>query len=229
MFSSICGVTSFILLNIIVSECFVLENDKSTNTDNVLSLTINLDVTSVVCPGGTSMCPDGNTCCKLPSGQYGCCPVPNAVCCSDGVHCCPNGYTCNVGAGTCIKMSTISQISMMFADNDIGHQKSCMLSDKCTMCKDGSECPSYYTCCLLSDGRYGCCQYSKAVCCSDHLHCCPQFSYCDLKKQVCRSQYGEHVLAQMLPSQKATRRDEIVGKKIVFTAEETFAVDDGTL
>lgn len=49
---------------------------------------------SVVCPGGQSQCPDGNTCCKLSTGGYGCCPLPNAVCCSDGVHCCPNGYTC---------------------------------------------------------------------------------------------------------------------------------------
>ena len=33
-------------------------------------------VNSVVCPDGTSECPDGNTCCKLASGQYGCCPLP---------------------------------------------------------------------------------------------------------------------------------------------------------
>ena len=31
---------------------------------------------NVVCPGGQSQCPDGNTCCKLSSGQYGCCPLP---------------------------------------------------------------------------------------------------------------------------------------------------------
>ena len=52
---------------------------------------------NVVCPDGQSQCPDGNTCCKLSSGGYGCCPLPNAVCCSDGVHCCPNGYTCSGG------------------------------------------------------------------------------------------------------------------------------------
>jgi len=28
------------------------------------------------CPGGEQSCPDENTCCKLPSGTYGCCPLP---------------------------------------------------------------------------------------------------------------------------------------------------------
>ena len=32
---------------------------------------------SVVCPGGQVQCPDGNTCCELSSGGYGCCPLPN--------------------------------------------------------------------------------------------------------------------------------------------------------
>ncbi|CAF0930371.1 unnamed protein product [Didymodactylos carnosus] len=30
---------------------------------------------SVQCPDGQSFCPDGQTCCKLASGQYGCCPL----------------------------------------------------------------------------------------------------------------------------------------------------------
>ena len=33
-------------------------------------------VNKVVCPDGKSECPDGNTCCKLKSGNYGCCPLP---------------------------------------------------------------------------------------------------------------------------------------------------------
>ena len=55
-----------------------------------------LSVRDVQCGDG-SYCPDGNTCCKLSGEGYGCCPLPNAVCCSDGVHCCPNGYTCSGG------------------------------------------------------------------------------------------------------------------------------------
>ena len=54
-------------------------------------------VVNVVCPDGESQCPAGNTCCKLSSGGYGCCPLPDAVCCSDEIHCCPSGYTCSEG------------------------------------------------------------------------------------------------------------------------------------
>ena len=49
-----------------------------------------LIVGSVPCGDGTS-CPSGTTCCKLSSGQWGCCPYPEAVCCDDGQHCCPSG------------------------------------------------------------------------------------------------------------------------------------------
>ena len=31
----------------------------------------------VVCPGGQQVCQEGQTCCKLVSGQYGCCPYPD--------------------------------------------------------------------------------------------------------------------------------------------------------
>jgi len=39
-------------------------------------------------------CPSGNTCCAMTDDSYGCCPLADAVCCSDHVHCCPGGYTC---------------------------------------------------------------------------------------------------------------------------------------
>ena len=57
----------------------------------------------VVQCNATAFCLDGQTCCRLASGQWGCCPYPNAVCCSDGQHCCPNGYTCDVSSGHCTK------------------------------------------------------------------------------------------------------------------------------
>jgi hypothetical protein len=30
----------------------------------------------VMCPDGQSECKTGQTCCKLASGNYGCCPIP---------------------------------------------------------------------------------------------------------------------------------------------------------
>merc|ERR1719276_553575 len=48
-------------------------------------------------------CPDSATCCPLPKGEgEGCCPFPDATCCSDKTHCCPHGLTCDLRAGRCI-------------------------------------------------------------------------------------------------------------------------------
>ena len=39
----------------------------------------------IVCPDKAYSCRDNETCCKLFDNLgYGCCPRPNAVCCSDG-------------------------------------------------------------------------------------------------------------------------------------------------
>ena len=48
-------------------------------------------------------CDAGKTCCHVSVGGYGCCPFPNAVCCSNGKTCCPAGETC-AGDGRCIGM-----------------------------------------------------------------------------------------------------------------------------
>ncbi|CAH3127458.1 unnamed protein product [Pocillopora meandrina] len=123
---------------------------------------------NIVCPDGQSQCPDGNTCCKLPSGEYGCCPLPKAVCCSDGVHCCPNGYTCDVRAGTCTQGSS----SLPLVKKMVALKQESAASNK--VCPDGqSECPEGNTCCKLTSGEYGCCPLPNAVCCSDGVHCCP--------------------------------------------------------
>ena len=34
---------------------------------------------SVMCPDGQHECKDGQTCCKLASGQWGCCPIPKVI------------------------------------------------------------------------------------------------------------------------------------------------------
>uniref|UniRef100_A0A8C6Q2N9 Granulins domain-containing protein n=1 Tax=Nothobranchius furzeri TaxID=105023 RepID=A0A8C6Q2N9_NOTFU len=50
-----------------------------------------------------SSCASGTTCCRLPSGEWGCCPLVKAVCCDDHEHCCPQGYSCNMKTSTCEK------------------------------------------------------------------------------------------------------------------------------
>jgi hypothetical protein len=50
----------------------------------------------VNCPDGKGICDEGQTCCLSSTGEYNCCPAPNATCCSDKIHCCPNSFTCKV-------------------------------------------------------------------------------------------------------------------------------------
>ena len=135
------------------------------------------DVKNVVCPDGSSQCPTGQTCCKIASGGYGCCPLPNATCCSDLTHCCPNGYKCDVSAGTCTKgQEKLSLFTKTAALKDV----------KNVVCPDGSsQCPTGQTCCKIASGGYGCCPLPNATCCSDLTHCCPNGYKCDVSAGTC--------------------------------------------
>ncbi|KAK3790504.1 hypothetical protein RRG08_060554 [Elysia crispata] len=130
-----------------------------------------------VCPDGSS-CPNGNTCCKNQQGSYSCCPLPSAVCCSDGLHCCPAGYTCDVAAGRCNKGNEFLAIFTKQPSTPA-------LVGSNTVCPDGSSCPSGNTCCENQQGSYGCCPLPSAVCCSDKLHCCPAGYTCDVSAGRC--------------------------------------------
>ena len=64
---------------------------------------------SAECGEGQTACLDGQTCCVSYSGGYGCCPVPNAVCCDNGVYCCPRGFVCDYRSGGCRKEAGLFQ------------------------------------------------------------------------------------------------------------------------
>ena len=67
---------------------------------------------NVVCPDH-SLCSLGQTCCVNASGNgYVCCPQPNGVCCSDGLHCCPQGTTCDLSINKCIQESFLTSVSV---------------------------------------------------------------------------------------------------------------------
>ena len=125
-------------------------------------LIVDLGLENVPCPDGGS-CPDGNTCCSNNEGGYGCCPKPNAVCCTDGKHCCPSGTTCDLPNGTCDKLEEVKVV-----------------------CPDGqSQCPAKTTCCPIEDKKFGCCPQENAVCCPDKKHCCPAGYKCDVSSGTC--------------------------------------------
>ncbi|CAG9319792.1 unnamed protein product [Blepharisma stoltei] len=61
-------------------------------------------------------------------------------------------------------------------------------AQKYYLCDDyGHACKIGTTCCARSDGGYGCCPLSQAVCCADSDgHCCPLgYPVCDIKHKKC--------------------------------------------
>ncbi|MBN3308823.1 GRN protein, partial [Amia calva] len=145
-------------------------------------------VSSVTCPDGRSKCPDETTCCLLSNGSYGCCPLPNAECCSDFVHCCPKGYTCNVEASSCEQKSLVfpwlSQRPLTLVKAPMSRVP-VRASD--VPCDDTTSCPDGSTCCKTTQGGWACCPSAKAVCCEDHVHCCPEGTTCDVAAGTCDS------------------------------------------
>uniref|UniRef100_A0A4W3J9A7 Granulins domain-containing protein n=1 Tax=Callorhinchus milii TaxID=7868 RepID=A0A4W3J9A7_CALMI len=101
-------------------------------------------------------CSAENTCCRLPSGSWGCCPIPSATCCNDGVHCCPHGMNCDAENSFCttdsIRIPWFNKKPALIATdvvNSVGRDSSVVNCDKTYFCKDG------LTCCPTAMGRWG--------------------------------------------------------------------------
>lgn len=135
---------------------------------------VQADPNAVKCDG-QSQCPEHTTCCRLFTGEWGCCPLQNGVCCPDMEHCCPQGYTCNVASNSCqkvvmLQVETIPLTPVYLPEHrprpdPVTHGD--VQCDEQTKCKDGE------TCCRTSPSTWGCCPSPNAVCCSDMKHCCP--------------------------------------------------------
>ncbi|NXN96026.1 GRN protein, partial [Rhinopomastus cyanomelas] len=139
----------------------------------------------VLCPSNHSACPDGSTCCQMASAQYGCCPLQNAICCSDGHHCCPQGTICDLKHSSC---------SAAWPPLTLVQAQTVPLSPaQDILCKDGLRCPDGNTCCPSGLGVWGCCPLEEAVCCSDLLHCCPRGTTCDPEGGSCLQEDGGRV------------------------------------
>ncbi|XP_078251143.1 progranulin-like [Rhinoraja longicauda] len=151
---------------------------------------------AITCPDG-NVCDDGDTCCKHSDGTYGCCPLPNAVCCSDMIHCCPENTTCDTKHSACISVTTVPWVEKVPAistgttlweevETTPFVQAGTTNAVTENVCLDNTDCPPEYTCMLTSKGVYGCCPLTDATICKDWEHCCPKGYKCDLVKARCR-------------------------------------------
>lgn len=141
-------------------------------------------VTCKICPGGKLTCGNDETCCKYLHNKYTCCPLPNAVCCSDLEHCCPHGYVCDNETSACKKPNhSLLQPALSVKETKVNEQY--------VVCDNGSEfiCPTDFTCCKTRDHFfYNCCPMPDAVCCQDGEHCCPSGTRCDFERNECISE-----------------------------------------
>lgn len=129
-----------------------------------------------------SSCPESSTCCFMTSTQkWGCCPLPNAVCCSDGDHCCPSNYKCDESETTCVKGEVvIPWYTKLPATISVQADPSAV------QCDSQNQCPEGTTCCRLDTGEWGCCPLENAVCCPDKEHCCPHGYTCNIATNSCQ-------------------------------------------
>ncbi|XP_064843790.1 progranulin-like isoform X2 [Oncorhynchus masou masou] len=135
------------------------------------------------CDAHTS-CPKDTTCCFMKSTQkWGCCPLPQAVCCADGEHCCPKDYICDMSKTSCSKGGVvIPWYNKLAAEPD----DSALTAPLSVKCDTQNRCPEGSSCCQLSTGQWGCCPLRKAVCCADEEHCCPQGYSCNMGSGTCQ-------------------------------------------
>ena len=149
------------------------------------------------CPDGCTQCASGTTCCLQSSGRYGCCPYPDASCCSDYLHCCPYGYTCNVPYCSRAIEKVETKTQHTFPAKTV--RPSPNIDDKLIQfsvkskqdvsCTDTQTCPSGTTCCKEQTGEYSCCSFPQASCCKDGIHCCPNGFTCDSEQGLCRKNF----------------------------------------
>lgn len=175
-------------------------------------------VKTIVCPDQVSKCSDDSTCCQLPNGNWGCCPLIKAVCCDDKRHCCPEGTKCDTAHEMCVSASleSVPMVEKLPAMRWENNPAPTVGSVPCPTGK--SSCPDSYTCCLLPNGDYGCCPYPQAMCCSDHVHCCPSNTICDLEHGVCRSGETRVPLLKKIP---AVPHDIVCPDKVVVCPDQT--------
>ncbi|XP_072270765.1 progranulin isoform X2 [Pyxicephalus adspersus] len=176
---------------------------------------------AIICPDQVSECPSGTTCCQMPDESWGCCPLEQATCCSDHVHCCPHNTLCDLQHGTCVSGDKVVPMS-----KKVPARMKLQSAEQVrrTPCGDGSSCPDGSTCCRLDSHSFGCCPLISAVCCDDHIHCCPSETTCDLAHKKCVSEISEIPMFTKTPALREEGYPDLLGisvKKATVKCDDT--------
>lgn len=161
-------------------------------------------VNEVICPDERYKCPSGTTCCNNGYGHFGCCPLPDAVCCSDHVHCCPHSTVCNVAEGRCIKPEADGEMLISwyekFQGTRVVRKKSVKNEASIMQCNGKSACSGSDQCCEMNDGQASCCPFKDGICCEGGRHCCPSGFECDQEEGRCLKEGEIFSVTQMWSS-----------------------------
>ena len=142
-----------------------------------------------------TLCQEKDTACKMSSGDYGCCPAADGVCCADGEHCCPSGFECDLSTKQCVQYGDPALYVLTEKMLDV-----VSMGVASVECPGGGYCTDGNTCCLGTDGDYHCCTLPGANCCDDYKTCCASGSVCD-------NYYGNHCIT---PSKEVLDRTPLV-------------------
>uniref|UniRef100_A0A8D1EN03 Progranulin n=1 Tax=Sus scrofa TaxID=9823 RepID=A0A8D1EN03_PIG len=143
--------------------------------------------TAVQCPDAESQCHNNSTCCKLSSGKYGCCPLPNATCCSDHIHCCPHGFVCDPVKKKCFSKENeaIDFFTKLPAHSGTRAKPRTPFHPPPEEGGTAPFCPHW------------------AVCCSDHQYCCPKGHTC-VGKGHCKRKKDMVTGLNKMPTRRAS-------------------------
>lgn len=137
-------------------------------------------------------CIAAQTCCPgTDSSEYGCCAIPDGVCCPSRTYCCPHGSYCDESENACILQDSNQPFNKRLGEVLEDTAADIHLSSKDTyatedvnLCDDQHYCHNSMTCCQSPDG-HSCCPFADAVCCPDMVHCCPSNQQCDSSSKRC--------------------------------------------
>ncbi|XP_021759886.1 ervatamin-B-like [Chenopodium quinoa] len=79
-----------------------------------------------------------------------------------------------------------------------------------TRCSLFTSCPAGQTCCCARSflgicTTWKCCELNSAVCCKDHIHCCPRdYPVCDTQRNLCLKRTGNITLAKPFNSRQSS-------------------------
>lgn len=153
-----------------------------------------------ICPDRETRCLHHQTCCLKSNGKYECCKFSDGICCANA-NCCPPGTTCDNSTTGCFadkahwnrirKVSKVKFTSETTArlrlTTKLNYNLKSLLNSKVQQVCPGGKywCPAFTKCSPTTGDEYGCCPMMDAVSCSDHIHCCPWGSRCDLQHNHC--------------------------------------------